>query len=72
MSPVLITKILMGALGCAPAYGRLLQDGVAKYKVMTQEYSPESALRLVDFYEACNDRLGEVWHGMKHDDLIYS
>ncbi|QGS10183.1 hypothetical protein FOC40_01340 [Schaalia odontolytica] len=71
MSPVLITKILMGTLGCVPAYDRFFQDGVAKYKVTTQEYSPESVLRLVDFYEAHNDRLEEVRRGMKRDDLIY-
>lgn len=42
MSPVLITKILMGTLGFVPAYDRFFQDGVATYKVTTREYSPES------------------------------
>ena len=42
VSPVLITKILMGTLGCVPAYDRFFQDGVATYKVTTREYSPES------------------------------
>ena len=57
VSPVLVTKILMGTLGCVPAYDRLFQDGVATYKVTTREYSLESVLRLVDFYEEHNDRL---------------
>ena len=35
VSPVLITKILMGTLGCVPAYDRFFQDGVATYKVTT-------------------------------------
>jgi hypothetical protein len=61
----------MGTLGCVPAYDRFFQDGVAKYKVTTQEYSRNSVLRLVDFYEAHNDRLEEVRRGMKRDDLIY-
>ena len=71
VSPVLITKILMGTLGCVPAYDRFFQDGVAKYKVTTQEYSVKSVLRLVDFYEAHNDRLEEARRGMQCEDLTY-
>ena len=71
VSPVLITKILMGTLGCVPAYDRFFQDGVATYKVTTREYSPESVRRLVDFYEAHNDRLEEARRGMRVGDLIY-
>lgn len=71
VSPVLITKILMGTLGCVPAYDRFFQDGVATYKVMTHEYSRNSLLKLVDFYEEHNDRLEEARRGMRTDDLIY-
>ena len=71
VSPVLITKILMGTLGCVPAYDRFFQDGVATYKVTTREYSPNSVLKLVDFYEEHNDRLEEARRGMRTDDLIY-
>lgn len=71
VSPVLITKILMGTLGCVPAYDRFFQDGVATYKVTTQEYSLESVRKLADFYEAHNDRLEEARRGMRTDDLIY-
>ncbi|MDU5164670.1 MAG: hypothetical protein E6212_09070 [Actinomyces sp.] len=71
VSPVLITKILMGTLGCVPAYDRFFQDGVATYKVTTQEYSRNSLLKLVDFYEEYNDRLEEARRGMRVGDLIY-
>ena len=71
VSPVLITRILMGTLGCVPAYDRFFQDGVATYKVTTQEYSLESVRRLVDFYEEHNDRLEEARRGMRVGDLIY-
>ena len=71
VSPVLITKILMGTLGCVPAYDRFFQDGVATYKVTTREYSPESVRKLAKFYEAHNDRLEEARRGMRTDDLIY-
>ena len=71
VSPVLVTKILMGTLGCVPAYDRFFQDGVAAYKVTTREYSPKSVLKLVDFFEAHNDRLEEVRRGMRTEDLTY-
>ena len=71
VSPVLVTKILMGTLGCVPAYDRFFQDGVGTYKVTTQEYSLKSVLRLVDFYEEHNDRLEEARRGMRTDDLTY-
>lgn len=71
VSPVLVTKILMGTLGCVPAYDRFFQDGVATYKVTTQEYSRNSLLKLVDFYEEHNDRLEEARRGMRVGDLIY-
>lgn len=71
VSPVLITKILMGTLGRVPAYDRFLQDGVATYKVTTREYSLESVLRLVDFYEEHNDRHEEARRGMRTEDLVY-
>ena len=71
VSPVLITKILMGTLGCVPAYDRFFQDGVATYKVTTREYSLDSVLRLVDFYEEHNDRLEDARRGMQCEDLTY-
>lgn len=71
VSPVLITKILMGTLGCVPAYDRFFQDGVATYKVTTQEYSLKSVFRLADFYEEHNDRLEEARCGMRTEDLVY-
>lgn len=71
VSPVLITKILMGTLGCVPAYDRFFVDGIKKHKVTMQEYSLKSVLRLVDFYEEHNDRLEEARRGMRVGDLIY-
>ena len=71
VSPVLITKILMGTLGCVPAYDRFFVDGIKKHKVTTQEYSLESVRKLAKFYEAHNDRLEEARRGMRVGNLIY-
>ena len=71
VSPVLITKILMGTLGCVPAYDRFFVDGIKKHKVTTQEYSLKSVRKLAQFYEEHNDRLEEARRGMRTEDLVY-
>ncbi len=71
VSPVLITKILMGTLGCVPAYDRFFVDGIKKHKVTTQEYSLKSVRKLAEFYEEHNDRLEEARRGMRTEDLVY-
>ena len=71
VSPVLITKILMGTLGCVPAYDRFVVDGIKKHKVTTKEYSLRSMLTLAEFYEENNGRLEEARRGMRPGDLVY-
>ena len=70
VSPVLITKILMGTLGCVPAYDRFFVDGIKKYKVTTQEYSVDSVVTLAKFYEENKERLEEARRGMWNEDLV--
>ena len=71
VSPVLITKILMGTLGCVPAYDRFFGIG-AKYLGLEKDtYQEKSLDELADFYEAHNDRLEEARRGMRTEDLTY-
>lgn len=71
VSPVLITKILMGTLGCVPAYDRFFGIG-AKYLGLEKDtYQEKSLDELADFYEAHNDRLEEARRGMQCEDLTY-
>ena len=71
VSPVLITKILMGTLGCVPAYDRFFGIG-AKYLGLEKDtYQKKSLRELADFYEAHNDRLEEARRGMQCEDLTY-
>ncbi len=71
VSPVLITKILMGTLGCVPAYDRFFQDGAKYLGLEHNSYKEKSLRELAKFYEAHNDRLEEARRGMRTDDLIY-
>lgn len=71
VSPVLITKILMGTLGCVPAYDRFFEEGAKYLGLEKKSYSEDSLLELADIYEAHNDRLEEARRGMRVGDLIY-
>ena len=71
VSQVLITKILMGTLGCVPAYDRFFQDGAKYLGLEHNSYKEKSLLELADIYEEHNDRLEEARCGMRVGDLIY-
>lgn len=57
ISDVLITKILMGTLGCVPAYDRYFIEGVKLKGVTTGIYNVRSLQKLADFYKANYDKL---------------
>ena len=71
VSPVLITKILMGTLGCVPAYDRFFEEGARHLGLKEKNYKKNSLLELADIYEEHNDRLEEARRGMRTEDLVY-
>ena len=71
VSQVLITKILMGTLGCVPAYDRFFEEGAKYLGLEKKSYNKDSLLELAAFYEAHNDRLEEARCGMRTEDLVY-
>ena len=46
----LITKILLGTLGCVPAYDRYYIDAVKKYKVSSGQYNSTSVKGVSTYY----------------------
>lgn len=53
-SPVsqnLITKVLLGTLGCVPAFDGRAQSVFKQFQLGPQTYSPEAVMSLVDFYQ---------------------
>ena len=52
ISNTLITKILIGTLGCAPAYDRYFKDGVKEYGVASTLFNPKGIRNLSEFYVA--------------------
>lgn len=51
VSQTLITKILMGTLGCVPAYDEYFIKGIRKGNVAKGTYSKDSVRELASFYE---------------------
>ncbi len=51
VSDTLITKILLGTLGCVPAYDRFFKKAVRKYNIAAGIYSTNSIKDLVELYK---------------------
>lgn len=49
-SPVLVTKILLGTLGCIPAYDRYFVIGLGKYHISPKTVTVKGLRELVNFY----------------------
>ena len=71
LSFTLITKILMGTLGCVPAYDRYFIAGIKNQKVATGNYNLKSIMQLVDFYEKNSARFEPVREKMKVEGMPY-
>lgn len=71
VSDTLITKILMGTLGCVPAYDRYFISGIKKYKIASGGYNEKSILSLCKFYENNFLSFEESRNDMKIDNLKY-
>lgn len=46
----LVTKILLGTLGCVPAYDRYYIEGVKKYKISSGQYNSTSVYSVAQYY----------------------
>lgn len=71
ISSTLVTKVLMGTFGCAPAYDRYFISGVVSKGVTTQNYNKESMKKLVGFYMDNFNIFEEVRATMKVNGLDY-
>lgn len=71
LSSTLITKILMGTLGCVPAYDRYFISGIKKQKVASGNYNMKSIIQLVDFYEKNIVDLENIRKDMKVNGMAY-
>lgn len=49
-SDTLTTKILLGTLGCVPAYDRFYKESVKKHHISSGNYNKKSVCRVAKFY----------------------
>ena len=71
VSDTLITKILMGTLGCVPAYDRYFVTGIREYKIAPGTYGINSILNLCQFYQDNFEYFEKTRKNMKIGNLIY-
>ena len=71
ISATLITKILIGTLGCVPVYDRYFTEGIRCQKTASGTYCINSLLCLADFYEENYGKLEKTRKNFKVYDLYY-
>ena len=71
VSDTLLTKVLMGTLGCVPAYDRYFINGIKVTKVSTGNYNKESLIKLANFYVENSDHLEAARQNFKVGALSY-
>ena len=57
ISNILVTKILMGTLGCVPAYDRFFVKTIKEYKIASGNYNKQSLYDLAIFYNANREKI---------------
>ena len=71
ISDTLVTKILMGTLGCVPAYDRYFIAGIRNEKIAIGRYNNKSLGMLINFYERHLKELEALRSKMKVYNLPY-
>ena len=71
VSSILITKVLMGTLGCVPAYDRFLVAALRHYKIASGTYNKASVYSLAKYYEVNKEVLEECRARLSSDCIVY-
>ena len=59
VSDVLLTKIMLGTLGCVPAYDRFYKRGLKKFRI-TQKYGNKSLKETKEFYLENKEEINKI------------
>lgn len=72
ISDTLITKILIGTMGCVPAYDRYFTESVREANVVTTgQFNKKSIQQLIKFYNEHSEEFEKTRYEMKISDLPY-
>ena len=70
-SPILITKILLGTLGCVPAYDRFFIAGLDKLKIQPKTVTLKGLKALINFYKENMAEFDDLGKKIKIGDRPY-
>ena len=71
VSDTLITKILLGTLGCTPAYDSYFVKAIRKYKVASGFFDKSSIIALAMLYKTDKERYEELRRDLSIRDVDY-
>lgn len=71
VTDTLTTKILLGVLGCTPAYDRYFKNAARKYKVCSGQWGERSLKSLWRYYEVHHEALEKLRYEIALDELSY-
>jgi hypothetical protein len=71
VTDTLVTKILLGTLGCMPAYDRYFVDGLRAKGLSYSRLSKNNFLSVVEFYNRNSDDFDSVQKSIKRTTGIY-
>ncbi len=70
LSSTLISKILLGTLGCVPAYDRFFINAIKKYNVSTGIFNKKSLEKIIQFYNDNDTLFKECKNKFLINDII--
>ncbi len=71
-SDTLVTKILLGTLGCTPAYDRYFKSGLNLSNVANQSFGKRSLMQLASYYVEHKEKLETFRHNISQDRVEYT
>ena len=72
VTDTLITKILLGVFGSAPAYDRYFKDTATKYNVCSRQWNEKSLNSLWCYYEQHHDVFEKLRHEISPKGFLYT
>jgi hypothetical protein len=70
-SDILITKILLGTLGCVPAYDEYLKLGARQNGIVLSQLTTRSVIACCDFYERHEAHFKSVSESLRERGLDF-
>ncbi|MBR1613487.1 MAG: hypothetical protein IJ671_08160 [Succinivibrio sp.] len=71
VSDTLVSKVLMGTMGCVPAYDTYFKAGIKNKKVAKVKFNMDSLIKLAEFYQQNYDVLEEARSQLQLEDIYY-